>query len=66
MPEKEYEFTVDEKDGDEWMQYAAGACSTKEEAESVAVHYAQQASPHNGMRVTVFKRDILAQYIVGG
>lgn len=61
MPEKEYEFTVDEKDGDEWMQYAAGTCSTKEEARSVADHYAM-----HGMRVTVFKRDILMQYVKTG
>lgn len=61
MPEKEYEFTVEELEGEDWMQYAAGTCSSKEEAESVANHYA-----HCGMRVTVFQRNILAQYVVGG
>ena len=58
MVDKEFEFIVEEKDGDEWMQYAAGTCSTLEEAQSVANHYA-----HPGMRVTTFTRHIITQHI---
>lgn len=62
----EYEWTVEEQDGDLWMQVASGLASNESDAMREANHYAYQYAQDGAVRVTVFVRDIKYGVVIGG
>lgn len=58
---REFEFSIEEQDGDAWFQAAGGICGAREDAEREAAHYATQYAQDGAIRVTVFTRSILSR-----